>query len=82
MFSTIMSSGLCAGAVVTLFLALAAIQFVVDSDMPASSYVTSLQQLTLVSYLFLVLVGLENIVIWWLTIYHKDKDRWVSTDVN
>ena len=62
----------------TLFLALAAIQFVVDSGMPSSSYVTSLQQLTLVSYLFLVLVGLENIVIWWLTIYHKDKDRWVS----
>jgi hypothetical protein len=23
-----------------------------------------------------VLVGLENIIIWWLTIYHKDKDRW------
>jgi hypothetical protein len=61
--------------VVTLFLALAAIQFVIDSGMPSSSYVTALQQLTLVSYLFLVLVGLENIIIWWLTIYHKDKDR-------
>jgi hypothetical protein len=44
--------------------------------MPSSSYVTALQQLTLVIYLFLVLVGLENIIIWWLTIYHKDKDRW------
>jgi hypothetical protein len=54
-----------AGSIVALFLALAAIQFVVDSDVPSSSYVTPLQQLTLASYLSLILVGLECVVIWW-----------------
>lgn len=54
-----------AGSIVALFLALAAIQFVVDSDVPSSSYITPLQQLTLASYLSLILVGLECVIIWW-----------------
>jgi hypothetical protein len=60
---------------VALFLALAAIQFVVDQDVPASSYITPLQQITLASYLSLILVGLECVLIWWLTTYHVEKVR-------
>lgn len=54
-----------AGSIVALFLALAAIQFVIDSDVPSSSYITPLQQLTLASYLSLILVGVECVIIWW-----------------
>jgi hypothetical protein len=61
------------GSIVALFLALAAIQFVVDQDVPASSYITPLQQLTLTSYLSLILVGFECVVIWYLTTYHVEK---------
>ena len=66
------------GAVTALFLALAAIQFVVQDGVPASSYVTSQQALILLSYVCLIAVGLENVAIWWLTIYHKDKQRWAG----
>jgi hypothetical protein len=62
-----------AGSIVALFLALAAIQFVVDQDVPASSYITPLQQLTLTSYLSLILVGFECVIIWYLTTYHVEK---------
>ncbi len=58
-------------AVTGLFLALAAIQFVVDQNTPSSSYVTALQQLVLASYVCLILVGIENVVIWYITIYHQ-----------
>ena len=58
-----------------LFLALAAIQFVIMSLTPASSYITALMQLVLMSYICLVLVAAENLLIWYLTIYHKDKER-------
>jgi hypothetical protein len=53
---------------VALFLALAAIQFVVDNDLPQSSYVTPFQQLTVTSYATLLLVGAECVLIWcaWL----------------
>ncbi len=60
-----------------LFLALAAIQFVIMGLTPASSYITALMQLVLMSYVCLVLVALENLLIWFLTIYHKDKERCV-----
>ncbi len=63
------------GAITGLFLALAAIQFVITGMTPASSYVTSMQQLVLTSYICLILVGLENVFLWWLTIYHKSKEQ-------
>jgi hypothetical protein len=44
-------------AVSALFLALAAIQFVITDHTPASSYVTALQQLVLMSYCCLILVS-------------------------
>jgi len=63
------------GAVTALFLALAAIQFVLTDQTPASSYVTAMQQLVLTSYVCLLLVGIENVALWWLTTYHKGKER-------
>jgi len=63
------------GAVTGLFLALAAIQFVITGMTPASSYVTAMQQLVLTSYVTLIVVGLENVLLWWLTNYHKEKER-------
>ncbi|KAI8468377.1 MAG: hypothetical protein J3K34DRAFT_523004 [Monoraphidium minutum] len=63
------------GAVTGLFLALAAIQFVITGSTPASSYVTALQGLVLASYVTLILVGLENVFLWWLTVYHKNKEQ-------
>ena len=44
-------------------------------DLPASSYVTAQSQAVLLSYVFLILVGLENVLIWWLTVYHEQKQR-------
>ena len=64
-----------AGSIVALFLALAAIQFVVDSNTPSASFLTPLQQLTLASYICLILIGLESVVIWRLTTYHMEKHR-------
>lgn len=61
--------------VVALFLALAAIQFVIDSASPASSYTTPMQQLTAASYATLLLLGLECLVIWGLTVHHLQKLR-------
>lgn len=66
------------GAIVALFLALAAIQFVVDGDLPSSSYVTPLAQLTLASYVSLLTVGLLCVLIWWLTTYHAERKRCVA----
>ncbi|WIA37302.1 hypothetical protein OEZ86_014240 [Tetradesmus obliquus] len=63
------------GSIVALFLALAAIQFVVDSNTPSASFLTPLQQLTLASYICLILTGLESVVIWRLTTYHVEKHR-------
>lgn len=63
-----------AGALTGLFLALAAIQFVVADKMPSSSYTTALQQLVLASYCCIILVGIENLLIWRLTIMHKLRE--------
>jgi len=64
------------GAITALFLALAAIQFVLTDQTPASSYITAMQHLVLCSYLCLLLVGAETVVLWWLSTYHTEKERW------
>ena len=57
-----------------LFLALAAIQFVVAQEMPASSYITALGQLIIASYFVLFFVGLESLGAYKLAIY-CDRER-------
>ncbi|EFN53057.1 hypothetical protein CHLNCDRAFT_137328 [Chlorella variabilis] len=49
--------------VVTLFLTLIAIQFVLVDKVPASSYMTPMQQLVLATYAFLCCVSLESIML-------------------
>ncbi|PSC74223.1 senescence-specific cysteine protease SAG39-like isoform A [Micractinium conductrix] len=50
--------------VVTLFLALTAVQFVVAGALPTSSYVVPTQQLVLTTYVFLFLLAIESIVVY------------------
>ncbi|EFN59795.1 hypothetical protein CHLNCDRAFT_133508 [Chlorella variabilis] len=54
--------------VVTLFLALTAVQFVVIGQIPTSSYVVPTQQLVLTTYIFLFLLAIESIA--------KRKEAW------
>lgn len=52
------------GAVVALFLALTAVQFVVSQSMPASSYVTAMGELIIFSYVILIFDGMETILVY------------------
>ncbi|GBF94477.1 hypothetical protein Rsub_07011 [Raphidocelis subcapitata] len=61
-------------AIVALFLALAAIQFVVDTDMPSSSYTTAAQQLTLCSYVTLIMIGAVSVFIWFICNRHDGAE--------
>lgn len=60
------------GIVVTLFLALTAIQFVVGSYIPSSSTIVPTQQLIITSYLVLGLIGLVCILVYLLV---SQKER-------
>ncbi|GJP33595.1 hypothetical protein CLOM_g18118 [Closterium sp. NIES-68] len=51
------------GACVTLFLALAAIQFVIDSQLPHTSYITKFGYLMIVSYVIIWLCTMEALVV-------------------
>ena len=51
------------GAIVALFLAAAAVQFVVAGSMPASTYVTSLGVLIIFSYFVLLFDGMESVLV-------------------
>jgi hypothetical protein len=65
--------------VVTLFLALTAVQFVLAESMPRSSYVLPLQQIILVTYLCLTLSAMESILAYrlfhWKRITQDNKKR-------
>lgn len=78
--SSVLAQNTCAaaGAVVALFLALAAIQFVVAANMPASSYITALGHLILASYIILFLVGVESLGVFKLAIYCERKRRYAQ----
>jgi len=49
--------------VVTLFLALAAVQFVVSGELPATGYVLPTQQAAVCTYVLLGLIAAESIVV-------------------
>ena len=51
------------GIVVTLFLAMAAVQFVIGEGQPASSYVLPTQWSAIISYLLLSCIACESIVV-------------------
>lgn len=46
---------------VTLFLSMAAVQFVVQAEQPASSYILPTQQAALTTYALLGIIALESI---------------------
>ena len=58
-----------------LFLALAAIQFVVAQNLPASSYVTPLGQLIVASYFTLFLAALESLLVFNFAVYAERQRR-------
>ena len=64
-----------------LFLALAAIQFVVSQNLPASSYVTPLGQLIIASYFALFICGIESLLGFNLAVYCERQQRWVMEDL-
>ncbi|GJP68261.1 hypothetical protein CLOP_g24985 [Closterium sp. NIES-67] len=49
---------------VTLFLALAAVQFVIDSQLPRSSAITQFGYLVIISYVFIVLTAVETLIVY------------------
>eukprot|EP00898_Chlorokybus_atmophyticus_P000762 jgi/Chlat1/1687/Chrsp127S01916 len=53
--------------VVTLFLALTAMQFVVNDQLPKSSYITALHIQVVISYAAISVVGLEGLAVYYLT---------------
>ena len=55
--------GLRLEIIVTLFLSLTAVQFVLADRTPTSSYVVPTQQLVLTTYIFLMLISIESIVV-------------------
>lgn len=60
---------------VALFLALAAIQFMVAQNMPASSYITALGQIIIASY-FMLFVGVESLGSYKLSVYCESARRY------
>ena len=55
----------------TLFLALVAIQFVVESDLPKASYVIPTRQLVIASYVALALIAIETMVVYNVFNWHR-----------
>ncbi|CAI5513482.1 unnamed protein product [Closterium sp. Naga37s-1] len=49
---------------VTLFLALSAVQFVIDSQLPRSSVMTQFGNLVIISYVFISLTALETLIVY------------------
>ncbi|CAI5974262.1 unnamed protein product [Closterium sp. NIES-65] len=52
---------------VTLFLALAAVQFVIDSQLPRTSAITQFGYLVITSYIFIMLTTIETVIVFWLS---------------
>ena len=59
--------GLRLEIIVTLFLSLTAVQFVLADRTPTSSYVVPTQQLVLTTYIFLMLISIESIIVFHLS---------------
>jgi hypothetical protein len=51
-------------------------QFVVSQDLPNSSYMTALQMMVAAGYVVLILIGIESVLIWWVTTYHQHHQRY------
>ncbi|KAL4451548.1 hypothetical protein ABPG75_007210 [Micractinium tetrahymenae] len=63
------------GVIVTLFLAMAAIQFVIQEHQPASSYILPTQQLVVATYVLLVLVEIESILVYHVETWKANAEK-------
>lgn len=63
------------GVAVTLFLALAAVQFVVTADQPSSSYILPTQQQILCTYSLLLIMAVEAIVVCMIETYKERQQN-------
>eukprot|EP00899_Mesostigma_viride_P008968 jgi/Mesvir1/18072/Mv09378-RA.2 len=54
------------GTLLTLFLTLVALQFVANTDLPSSTYITSLQVFLIMSESFVALAVVESLFVYWL----------------
>eukprot|EP00899_Mesostigma_viride_P008963 jgi/Mesvir1/18068/Mv09377-RA.2 len=54
------------GTLLTLFLTLVALQFVANTGLPSSTYITSLQVFIIMSESFVALAGFESLFLYWL----------------
>lgn len=63
------------GVVVTLTLALTALQFVVSSSLPASTTVVPTQQIILISYFVLAIIALLSVCTYQLTVIESRKKK-------
>jgi len=64
------------GTVVTLFLALVAVQFVTQDVLPSSSGAIATQQLVILTYLYLGLIGIESIVVHRISTSYTRQQRY------
>jgi NADH:ubiquinone oxidoreductase subunit K len=60
--------------VVTLFLALTALLFVVNGNLPESSTVVPTQQACILAYFVLALIGIESIIVYQIVTTHRQRD--------
>ncbi|GAB4813008.1 hypothetical protein N2152v2_000054 [Parachlorella kessleri] len=63
------------GVVVTMFLSLTAIQFVISSVLPSSSTVVPTQQLVIVSYAVLAIIGIMSIVVYFVITADRQRSQ-------
>ena len=66
--------GLRLEIIVTLFLSLTAVQFVLADRTPTSSYVVPTQQLVLTTYIFLMLICIESIIVFHISHWRERKE--------
>ncbi|PRW32523.1 alpha beta- isoform C [Chlorella sorokiniana] len=63
------------GIVVTLFLSLTALQFIIAAGLPSSQTVVPTQQLIIVSYCILAGIGVTSILVFWMVSLHRSRER-------
>eukprot|EP00887_Chlorella_sp_A99_P003895 scaffold11.g3895.t1 len=68
------------GIVVTLFLSLTAIQYVVNASLPSSSTIVPTQQLILASYIVLGMIGLCSIITYYLSTTARRRQKQESIE--
>lgn len=67
------------GVIVTLFLSLTALLFVISDYLPRSADIIPTQQMIIISYFFLGFIGVESILLYRLATYQKQREIKIKT---